>query len=211
MKVLLEDEITGMPQVFVRKRKSRFSAVIPKVEISELVEVAGVTHAFVPLLTLNIISTVLSFVSSMPCVRSWVSDNMRTKLSKSPSVMNTVSMSQGFALIMFALKNNKKEILATPPGQLWQFVLSRALQEVVTTAKTSRYRPRRRRIPPPDPSSGEVTTEAGSSDSRPAELEWLSMFKVATEIEVAVRDSMRTFGGVSREAASASSGTETQD
>lgn len=202
-------EIVEFQKAFqVRPNPRAKRKTIPRIRFQDLNKVVSFNLASRPLLKFSIISTVLSFVHAMPCVRFWVSDDMWSKMFHYASVL---SGSQGFAAILFSMRNNEKSLASTAPGKLWMFIVSGALQAVLSSAR-SKFR----RAPTSAAGSGVTsagtcaatsgTAVTGTADRRPVEPDWLAKFKSDTDVVSAVVDSMNRFSGVSNDVA-LSSGT----
>lgn len=124
--------------------------------------------------------------------------------------------SQGFAMALFAARNNSKAKMGTAPGRMWTFILRRTLRTVLITAKADLFqRPISTTADVPaavgqESSGAVVTTQTGESAEKakalPMEPDWMSSFKDNASIIRAVDESMAKFEGSTREF-SASSAT----
>ncbi len=179
---------------------------LPRQVLQLLPYAAGFDRAVSPLLTWSIIFTVMSFVRKMPSLKFLVSQSMWSKMMPHADFIDG---SQGFAMLLFAAKNNSKAKMATPPGRLWTSLLRRALRTVIMSAKADLFKnagagAEADSVVPPNESIGPGTVSAECPErcgvgELPSEPDWLAQFRDNASIVRTVDESMRKLQGYTKD------------
>lgn len=186
---------------------------IPAMKLQNIEYVAGPDRAVIPLLTWAIIATVMSYVKAMPSLRFWVSDSMWSKMAAQDDVLD---QSQGFAMLLFAAKNNAKVKLGTPPGRLWTFFMRRSLRSVIIAGKAKLFcksddvaQESAERETLGIPTSAISAVETAGLAKLPMEPEWLARFANSAHIIRAVEEVMLIYDAPSNDGSTVSGTTDT--